>query len=365
MSETDPYEILAARHGKGGSARYRRILEFLMTPQQARLVATLPMEPADLAAKEGLPVETVVAELDELFRKGVIFPRNFETREFYRFARQIMQLHDASESLAGLDDLYTAEERKQLWALWWDFVHNEWDPERMPQIAAAEHPPIRIIPAWKAIKDIPGVLPAESMQAIVEQAPLISVVSCSCRKRQESLGNPCRLSHDMNCIQFSRAADYTKNRGHGRVLSKDEALALIEETEDHGLVHQWPNVSILGTNTLCSCCDDCCIFLLPMAEAKVPWTSWYAKSRFEAQNDVAACDGCQDCLERCQFDALTMEKVAGHKKLKAVVSPENCMGCGVCVLVCEPQSLRMALVRPPEHIPDPAHHRVEAHSHAG
>jgi len=364
MAETDAYTALAGRHGYPSSERYRRILEFLMSPQQARLVASLPMEPRDLAAQEGLSVEAVNAELDLLYRKGVVFPRNFATREHYRFARTIMQLHDATESLDGLDDLYTGAEKKQLWSLWWDFVHNEWDADRMPAIAAAKAPPLRILPAWKSIKDIPGVLPSESMPAIVEQAQLISVVSCSCRKRQESLGQPCRLSHDMNCIQFSRAAEYTQSRGHGRMLSKEEALQLIEETEDHGLVHQWPNVSIMSTNTLCSCCDDCCVFLLPMSEHKVPWTTWYAKSRFEARNDLNTCDGCQDCIERCQFDALSMEKIAGHKKLKAVVNPENCMGCGVCVLVCEPKSLVMEIVRPPEHIPHPSHYGAEAHSHA-
>ncbi|MBI5949168.1 MAG: ferredoxin family protein [Chloroflexi bacterium] len=365
MAEIDAYGTLAARHGYGESPRYRRILEFLMSPRQARMAASLPMTNADLAAQEGVAVGVVEAELEELFKKGVIFPRNFETREYYRFARTIMQLHDATESLDGLDGLYTEPEKKQLWALWWDFVHNEWDADRMPEIAAAKAPPLRILPAWKAIKDIPGVLPSESMKVIVEEAPLISVVSCSCRKRQESLGNPCRLSHDMNCIQFSRAAEYTKGRGHGRMLSKEEALALIEETEEHGLVHQWPNVAIHSTNTLCSCCDDCCVFLLPMSEAKVPWTVWYAKSRFEAQNDLETCDGCQDCIERCQFDALTMEKVQGQKKLKAIVDPVNCMGCGVCVLACEPQSLKMAIVRPPEHIPSPSRHAVPEHSHAG
>jgi Pyruvate/2-oxoacid:ferredoxin oxidoreductase delta subunit len=365
MTGTDAYSELAARHGYGVSERYRRILEFLMSPRQARLTVSLPMEPADLAAQEGLAVETVTADLDELFKKGVIFPRNFETREFYRFARTIMQLHDASESLDGLDGLYTDAQKKELWALWWDFVTNEWDDDRMPEIAAAKAPPLRIIPAWKAIKDIPGVLRSESMKAIVEDAPLISVVSCSCRKRQESIGNHCGLSHDMNCIQFSRAAEYTRSRGHGRMLSKEEALVLIEETEDDGLIHQWPNVAITSGNTLCSCCTDCCVFFLPMSERKIPWTTFYAKSRFEATNELDACDGCQDCIERCQFDALTMEKVNGYKKLKAVVDAENCMGCGVCVLVCEPQSLTMALVRPPEHIPHPAHSRAEAHSHAG
>jgi Na+-translocating ferredoxin:NAD+ oxidoreductase subunit B len=363
MSLTDAYDVLAEQHGCAGSERYRRILEFLMTPRQARLCAQLPMSLQDLVQREDLPIETVRADLDELFFKGVVFARDFYNRETYRFARNVMQLHDASESLWGLDSLYSNQQRQQLWQLWWDFVTNEWDPKRMPQLAQLPAPPVRIVPAYKAIKDIPGVLPHEDMSAMVDAAGLISVVSCSCRKRQEAVGNPCSRSHDMNCIQFNRAAQYTDARGHGKMLSKEEALKLIEEAEDHGLVHQWPNNDSLTTNTLCSCCDDCCIFLLPMREHGVPWTAFYAKSRFEAQNDLDICDGCQDCVERCQFDAITMEKVPGHKKLKAIVDAELCMGCGVCVLVCEPESLKMALVRPPEHIPHMAHAGA-GHSHA-
>ena len=363
MAGTNAYDALAERHGCGGSERYRRILEFLMTPRQAQLVQQLPMPPEELAQKEELPLETVTADLDELFLKGVVFPRNFETRETYRFARNVMQLHDASESLWGLDSLYSEQQKQDLWRLWWDFVTEEWDPRRMPELAKLPAPPIRIVPAYKAIKDIPGILPYEDMSAMVASASSISVVSCSCRKRQEAVGEPCSHSHDMNCIQFNRAAQYTKSRGHGRMLSQAEALRLIEEAEDDGLVHQWPNSDAMTTNTLCSCCDDCCIFLLPMKQYGVPWTAFYAKSRFEVENDLEICDGCQDCIERCQFDALTMEKVPGHKKLKAIVDAEKCMGCGVCVLVCEPESLKMALVRPPEHIPQLAH-AGEGHSHA-
>ncbi len=42
--------------------------------------------------------------LDELFYKGVIFPRgDFRRREFYRFARSIGQFHDATQATEQLD----------------------------------------------------------------------------------------------------------------------------------------------------------------------------------------------------------------------------------------------------------------------
>jgi ferredoxin len=46
-----------------------------------------------------------------------------------------------------------------------------------------------------------------------------------------------------------------------------------------------------------------------------------------------------------------MVKVAGSKKMKAKLIPENCMGCGVCVIGCESKAITFELVRPPEHIP--------------
>ena len=91
----------------------------------------------------------------------------------------------------------------------------------------------------------------------------------------------------------------------------------------------------------------------------------YSPSRYLAVVDKDKCTGCQTCEERCFFNAIDFRKTANSKKLKANVLAENCMGCGVCVLACEPGSLKMAIVRPPEHIPHPSRHRVEAHSHAG
>lgn len=360
MPEADAYTILASRHGQENSERYRRILQFAMTQRQADLAVLMPMTHAELAAESGLPLETIQQEVEELFKKGVVFPRDFHTREYPRFARNITQLHDASESLWGIEGIYTDEQKKEFWALWWDFWRNEWEPDMMPRIMSAPRAPSRVVPAYKSIKDIPGILPTEDMRVMVEEAGLISVVSCSCRKRKESLGDPCDRSHDQNCIQFNRAAEYTSERGHGEMLSKEEALKLIDQIEDDGLVHTWPNVAITSSNTLCSCCTDCCMFLLPMGEYDVPWTKYYEKSRFEAQNNMETCDGCQDCIERCQFDALELEKVPGQKKMKVAVDAEKCMGCGVCVLVCKPESLKMAIVRPPEHIPalrsrEPAH----------
>ena len=45
--------------------------------------------------------------------------------------------------------------------------------------------------------------------------------------------------------------------------------------------------------------------------------------------DQDSCTGCQDCVERCFFNAIEMKKFPSAKKLKASVDREKCFGCGV------------------------------------
>lgn len=65
MKKNDAYRALAGRHGYQDSKRYRRILEYLMTPRRAELVALLPAKPDDLADKLGIAVAEVRKELED------------------------------------------------------------------------------------------------------------------------------------------------------------------------------------------------------------------------------------------------------------------------------------------------------------
>ena len=350
MAEKDAYSALMERHGYPDSERYRRIMEYLMTPEQARIAAELPAPPEELANKLQMPVATVNRELDELYTKGVVFPRNFQTREGYRFARHVMQLHDASQSSLKTDPV----RERRLFELWEDFCHAEWYPDMAGEIARREIPLTRVVSAYRAIKDLPGILACEDMREILKAAPLIAVCACSCRQRAGAVADGCEKSGVANCFQFGRGAEYAISRGSGRQLSYEEALAIIDAAEEDGLVHELPNLTTMTTNVMCSCCRDCCVIWVPLDEHGVHISKRWAKSRFEARVDWDLCNGCQDCVERCLFDAIEMVKPEGSKKYKAIVDSEKCWGCGVCVVGCAPGALSMAVVRPPEHIPQAA-----------
>jgi len=59
--------------------------------------------------------------------------------------------------------------------------------------------------------------------------------------------------------------------------------------------------------------------------------------------DDALCIGCEACLERCQFGALTMEGKSAR------VNDTRCVGCGVCVLACDQGALQLVR-RPAEQV---------------
>ena len=350
MEASHIYRSLAARFGYEDSPDFLRLLQFLMSEAEANLAAALPASVEELSARLGVPAEDARRELDDMFRRGLVFPRNFYTGEGARFARSLVQLHDATQSALSLDP----EKDRELYDMWEAFCLAGYDRDYALGYLKLDKPHSRVVPAYKAVKDCPELQPYEDVREFLKAAERLAVVSCSCRKRAQAEHRPCEKSHDRNCIQFNRGAEYAIVRGSGRELSLDEALNIVDETEEHGLVHSWFNSRSMVGVIMCNCCYDCCVDWARLRHHGVPISTRWEKSRFEARIDTRACTGCQTCVERCQFEAIAMTPVPGSKKLKATVDPEKCWGCGVCALGCAADAIRLDLVRPLEHIPDVA-----------
>lgn len=355
MSVSDVYAGLLEQLGFAGSARLRTVLAYLMTPDEARMVAALPGSPQEVADTTGMDINRVTDTLDALFYKGVVFPRgDFRRRVYYRFARSVVQLHDSTTGTREVDPKRDTE----FCQMWQDFTWAEMCPYLAEGMGKASRPGTRIIPAHASIKDLPGVLPYENFQEMLKAQEYIAAVPCPCRYCAEGAGDHCDThdeATDWACLQFGRGADYSISRGAGRELSIEEVLRLGDAVEQSGLLHTWENTSaIAGIKWSCQCCRDCCILAISVDKAGLPISKTWEKSRYQAFVNQEDCDGCQVCVDRCLFDAIDMVRPGGSKKYKAVVDPEKCFGCGVCVVGCDQAALKMKAVRPPEHIPAPA-----------
>lgn len=330
MSGKDIYQQVMERLNHPRSEYLERLLRKLMTPEEAKLLLALPAEASELAAQFGLEEAAVKAKLQEFLERGLVIPSKGELR----FARDVSRLHDAT--------LSSAEKwvDKELLDLWKEFYEKEWFTAMKEGPKALSQPLIRVIPAWKAIERSPeicpeAVLPEENIRELIRSASLISVVPCTCRRSMRRCSAPLH-----NCMQFNKGAEYSINRGAGRRLSVEEAIAIADEAEEVGLVHTWPFPPSLFE--ICNCCRDCCaIFDGGLYYETIDRV--LEKSRFRAHIDQEMCTGCEDCVGRCFFGAIKMAGFGGDKLPKATVDSDKCFGCGLCVVGCDVQAITLRL----------------------
>ncbi len=352
MTTSDAYDALAGKLGFPGSVLLRCILEDLMSPDQARLVEALPGSVGEVAQKAEVPEADVRKDLDELYHKGVVYPKgDFDDRDYYRFARHIMQLHDATLGSSAID----VERDRAFCQKWHDFCREEMYPRLGAMFKTVSARISRVVPARKSLEGLTGILPCEDYHEILRAQDVIAVVPCSCRTRTTAVGEQCSHTNEVetwHCLQFGRGARYVISRGSGRQLTLDQAISLCDQIEEDGLIHRWANnATVTGVNTSCNCCRDCCEEYVSLDVSGMPVADWWEKSRYQVYvDDLESCSGCEDCLERCPFDAISMYH-DDSGDLKAAIDAEKCFGCGVCVVGCPYGSLKMRAVRPPEHIP--------------
>jgi len=331
MKETNVYQELADRIMMGHSEDIKRIFSMVADEEEARLLLAMPGTPERLAEATGRPLEDIKKSLAVLFHKGLALVS--ARSGTYRMCRDVMQFHDASA--------LWPEAPRELLDLWKQWTEKEWAQTAKTFEAFLSNPPQRIIPVEVALDDKKQILHYENVREIIENARTVAVTKCPCRLIDGKCGLPIEV-----CVQINRGADYAISRGTGREIDKAEAMDIMRKAEEAGLVHVTMN-SDHTDHYICNCCPDCCIGLRVIRTRD--GAKFVAPSRFQAVIDEEACVGCEECIERCYFDALSMHE--NDDGPKAIVDPEKCVGCGLCNVVCPSEAIHFDEVRPADFIP--------------
>jgi len=342
MDESDVYVKLAGKVNFPKSRYIRQVFRKLVTPEEAEMLLALPASPSELA--EGFQMDEATAswKLDEFVRNGVAIPleKGGVLRHFC--VAHIIQFHDASIH-AVINKKYEPVQ-DEIVALWQQFRETEWF-EVLREREESRTGRVRVLPSGGSVKDETQLLPYENLETILKDAPAIGVVDCPCRWLRVSRGE-CEKPTFVCLSLTPGSVKYIVDRGIGRKISVEEACEILDVCEEAGLVPTTGGGA--QVRNLCFCCADCCLELCAVVNYGYDLTD---KSRYQTVVDDDLCNGCQVCVDRCQFGAIDMKKQAPSKNYKAVVDPEECYGCGVCVVKCPTEALSMKLVRPVEHIP--------------
>ncbi len=341
MSEYAIYGQLARRLGAPESKRFLTILDTMFTPEEARICLELyiPATCPELAAKVGLDETTLSPKLESLVDRGILTKGQTE----YAFHTTLLGFHhDLADTGVHAGPQALSQTVKDLWA---DFFYNEWSVEWVNLASARKKAGLMghmLTPAIRALELSPNIrpeeiLPQENWKMQIQIARHRIVAPCGCRTLWGHCQHPVMTC--FACFDNSRGEYYLNKPGRLlKEVSLEETLAIVRANEEAGLVH-WG---------VCYCCADACEMLYSYTRANR--LDLVEPNRFLAMVNEEACIGCQDCVEKCLFNAIEMRKTPGSRKLKAHVLPENCKGCGVCIVGCKQRALSYQLVRPPEYI---------------
>lgn len=316
-----------------------RLLEKLYSPEEAALAAELRLTletPAQIASRlkeagwESLDAQALQATLKSMARKGLIAAGRTEDGLGFGAMPFVVGIYEAQNG--HLD--------AELARLFEDYYRQSFS--QMLRIQPAFH---RVIPVGESIRTDLEIRPFESASEIIQHAQAWGVIDCICRTQKALIGEGCRHPIDV-CMILSQKPGAFDHAPQIRPLTLEGAQATLQRAAEAGLVHSVSNVQE-EISYICNCCTCACGILRGVTELGI--ANVVAHSAFINQVDEALCIGCEDCVELCQFQALTLQGTVIQ------VSSLRCAGCGVCVSSCPGGAL--GLIRRParEVTPIPAH----------
>jgi Pyruvate/2-oxoacid:ferredoxin oxidoreductase delta subunit len=181
------------------------------------------------------------------------------------------------------------------------------------------------------------IILTQNVEELINKFDDIAVGHCFCRHHKDLLKNSCKYT-DLreNCFTFGKSARYTSEQGFARMVTKDEALRIMRESEEAGLVHKafhtHEDISKIETS-ICNCCKDCCATFEMWREGVLPLINY---SNFLSFIDKSKCIGCGTCMEKCPVDA-----IEGDNNNKAERNAEWCIGCGICAHFCPENAISL------------------------
>lgn len=330
----DIYEIMTDKIMLTGSKIIPELFKMISDREEAGLLLEMPGTPDSLAEKVGKPVEKVEAMCGTLYHKGLAF-KSFKGGSLgYKMCRDMIQFHDAT--------ILWPEAPRAYHDLWQKFIEEEWPTYARLAEKVFPKPFTRVIPVEKSVEvGKQQVLDPDSVNKIIRTAEEVAVTKCTCRIIAHKCDKPIEV-----CLQVNNAAKYSIDRGTGRKITKDEALKILKQAEDEGLVHVTMNKSHVG-HFICNCCS-CCCQALPLVISD--GLKICDPSRYQAEIDPATCTACGNCQDRCHFNAIE-EITDDTENMVMKVSEDKCMGCGLCASACPEEAIMLREVRSLDFIP--------------
>jgi len=310
-------DLLPGGFPRTGSGVELEILKKIFSPEEALVASNMTgtSETIDaIAGRSKLPQEETDARLKAMVGRGIIWGSKRDGIERFRLAPFVVGFYEEQWDIMDHELAHLCEK-------YW----SEGGAEGIMSYEPALH---RVVPAQGAVKT-EFILPYDDIKPLILQAKTFELWDCICRKQQDLLENR-KCDFPLNvCLNFS-----VKERPMGpHSITQEEALKVLNQAEEVGLVHTVNNVA-KGVFYVCNCCGCCCGILRGITQFGIEHS--VAKANYYAVVDPELCLACRICEERCQVHACSVDEVS-------IIDLTKCIGCGICVTGCPNEAVKLNL----------------------
>jgi NAD-dependent dihydropyrimidine dehydrogenase PreA subunit len=178
------------------------------------------------------------------------------------------------------------------------------------------------------------VVPIDDLEKIISMLGMVVRIPCICRKI--TLGKEVRYCFGLGASIHGTSgiySDFPDFFSNFEVLKKDEAIKVLHELDQKGLVHSVWTFKTPFIGGICNCDEDC-LGYKSRVHYQLPI---FFKAEYVAKINWDKCSGCKSCKMVCQFGAVLYS--ASNEKCS--IDIKNCFGCGVCRAVCPNQAITL------------------------
>jgi Pyruvate/2-oxoacid:ferredoxin oxidoreductase delta subunit len=324
-------EVMKKRGGPYAGAdipEFYEMAEALFTPGEARVNNAMPkglFTAGDLAKQMDADEAITRDILEAMANKGLC----------YAYKIQEIQYYQSAKFMPGILELQfipgTTTERDKKIARLIHAYEKKWD--ELVGIPEQTFPRSRVITVDSTIESGSKVHTYDQVDAYIDKFDPISVGTCYCRHAAALRGEDIHGLPTDVCMQFGAGAQYAMERLGAKKVSKEEARAVLRRSEDAGLLHMSQNTAD-DIGFICNCDRWHCVVVSQALGQSKPGLMF--NSGFEPKFDPDLCTACENCLDRCPSQALSM----GEEDVP-LVDLDRCFGCAACATGCPVEAISM------------------------
>ena len=174
------------------------------------------------------------------------------------------------------------------------------------------------------------IIPVNDTLEVLELCENPAILPCECR----------RITGEEKycCLHFGLIPELYKKANPGEYMeeiSVNKAKRLLQEWDKEGLFHVilWGKAPYVIS--ICNCTAAYCVaykgrFVSGLKNSML-------KGEYIARVSKEKCQGCKNCLTRCQFGAIFFNVDHGN----AFIDIRKCVGCGLCVTECPNNAIQV------------------------